>query len=157
MGSMKRKRRKKLAREWADFQGRHELSDVDTKLARSTGYSPAQIEQMLEDGEFDTGATVSQKIRKLHLRREEKLAERKQAIASGLVKPKTKNKKKAEQHDPKWAEAKKVCRLNMDDIRKAKELGLTPRTLMKNVPSPSQRWKAPVKEWIQDLYEKRRQ
>jgi hypothetical protein len=45
----------------------------------------------------------------------------------------------------------------MDDIRKAKELGLNPRTLMKNVPSPTQRWKAPVKVWIQELYEKRQQ
>jgi len=58
-------------------------------------------------------------------------------------------------HDPEWAKAKKVCRLNMEDIRKAKELGLSPKALMKNVPSPSQKWKLPVKLWIAELHEKR--
>ncbi len=37
----------------------------------------------------------------------------------------------------------------------AKELGLNPRSLIKNIPSKSQQWKAPVKYWIQDLHEKR--
>ena len=58
-------------------------------------------------------------------------------------------------HDPQWAEAKQVCRLNMEDIRKAKELGLRPKALMKNVPSPSQKWKLPVKLWVAELHEKR--
>jgi hypothetical protein len=58
-------------------------------------------------------------------------------------------------HDPAWAKAKKVCRLNQDDITKAKALGLKPKTLLKNHPSPQQKWKAPVKDWIRDLYEKR--
>jgi len=58
-------------------------------------------------------------------------------------------------HDPQWAKAKKVCRLNMEDIRKAKELGLSPKVLMKNIPSPSQKWKLPVKLWIAELHEKR--
>src|SRR5204863_8865108 len=43
----------------------------------------------------------------------------------------------------------------MEDIRMAKALGMSPKTLMKNNPSPSQRWKLPVKEWIRELYEKR--
>ncbi|MCC3359604.1 hypothetical protein [Bacillus sp. REN16] len=52
-----------------------------------------------------------------------------------------------------WAEAKKRCRLNVDDIKMAKELGMTPKSLIKNIPSPNQQWKAPVKVWIRDLYE----
>jgi len=58
-------------------------------------------------------------------------------------------------HDPEWAKAKKLCRLNQEDIRMAKELGFRPRSLMKNIPDKSQRWKAPVKIWIRDLYEKK--
>ncbi len=58
-------------------------------------------------------------------------------------------------HDPQWARAKRICRLNQDDIRMAKELGMSPKTLMKNNPSPSQRWKLPVKCWIRELHEKR--
>lgn len=52
-----------------------------------------------------------------------------------------------------WAEAKKRCRLNQADIQMAKELGMTPKSLLKNIPSPTQQWKAPVKDWIRDLYE----
>ena len=58
-------------------------------------------------------------------------------------------------HDPLWAKAKTLCRLNMEDVRKAKELGMKPKSLLKNIPSPSQKWKQPVKYWIRDLYEKR--
>lgn len=61
------------------------------------------------------------------------------------------NKKK---RDEDWAEAKRRCGLNQDDIRMAKELGLNPRSLIKNIPSKTQRWKAPVKYWIRDLYQK---
>jgi hypothetical protein len=62
---------------------------------------------------------------------------------------------KAPKHDPKWAKAKTVCRLNMEDIRMAKALGISPKALVKNNPSPSERWKEPVKYWIRGLYEKR--
>jgi hypothetical protein len=54
-----------------------------------------------------------------------------------------------------WAEAKKRCRLNQADIQMAKELGMAPKSLIKNIPSPKQQWKAPVKVWIRDLYEKK--
>jgi hypothetical protein len=30
-----------------------------------------------------------------------------------------------EKHDPKWAEAKRRCRLNQEEIRMAKELGIS--------------------------------
>ena len=56
-------------------------------------------------------------------------------------------------HDPQWAKAKELCQLNMEDIRKAKELGLSPRALIKNIPNSSQRWKTPVKQWVRDLYD----
>lgn len=37
----------------------------------------------------------------------------------------------------------------------AKELGISPRSLIKNIPSPQQRWKLPVKEWIRNLHFKK--
>ena len=55
--------------------------------------------------------------------------------------------------DAEWANAKRVCRLNAETVRMAKELGLSPRSLMKNVPGKSQPWKAPVQVWVRDLYE----
>ncbi len=64
-------------------------------------------------------------------------------------------KKKLSPKDAEWAKAKKLCRLNMDDIRKAKELGFKPKNLMKNIPSKTEQWKAPVKIWIRDLYYER--
>lgn len=54
-----------------------------------------------------------------------------------------------------WDEAKRRCRLSDDEIRMAKELGMQPRSLIKNIPTPSQQWKAPVKEWVRSLYEKK--
>ena len=59
-------------------------------------------------------------------------------------------------HNPElWKKAKKLCRLNEDDVRIAKEMGLNPKSLIRNIPSPTERWKAPVKEWLWDIYEKR--
>jgi len=37
----------------------------------------------------------------------------------------------------------------------ARELGFKPRSLLKNIPSPQQPWKAPVAEWVRELYSKR--
>lgn len=54
-----------------------------------------------------------------------------------------------------WAEAKKKCRLNEEDIRMAKEMGLNPKSLIKNIPSPREQWKQPVKIWIREMYEER--
>ena len=54
-----------------------------------------------------------------------------------------------------WAEAQRRCHLNKDDIRMAAELGFTPSTLIKDIPSPRQRWKLPVKDWIRRLYNER--
>ena len=65
------------------------------------------------------------------------------------------SKKKAGKHDSEWAEAKRRCRLSAEDVRKAKELGFKPRSLIKNIPAKSQPWKAPVRDWIRELYAKR--
>lgn len=54
-----------------------------------------------------------------------------------------------------WAEAKKKCRLNEEEIRMAKEMGLNPKSLIKNIPSPREQWKQPVKVWIHEMYEDR--
>ena len=54
-----------------------------------------------------------------------------------------------------WAEAKKKCRLNSEDIALAKRLGLNPRSLIKNIPNKSEPWKAPVKDWLREIDEKR--
>lgn len=52
-----------------------------------------------------------------------------------------------------WAEAKAKCRLNNADIQMAKELGMSPKSLLKNIPGPNQEWKSPVNIWIRELYE----
>lgn len=54
-----------------------------------------------------------------------------------------------------WAEAKRLCNLSTEEVRMAKELGFQPKSLIKNRPSPTQQWKAPVRDWIRDLYEKK--
>lgn len=65
-----------------------------------------------------------------------------------------KSKQQGSTQDRLWAVAKRRCHLNQEDIRMAKELGLKPHSL-KNIPSPNQQWKLPVKQWIQELYEKK--
>jgi len=54
-----------------------------------------------------------------------------------------------------WAEAKKKCRLNEEDIKIAKEMGLNPKSLIKNIPSKREQWKSPVKEWLHEMYDER--
>ncbi|MEQ8191764.1 MAG: hypothetical protein ABRQ39_27615 [Candidatus Eremiobacterota bacterium] len=58
--------------------------------------------------------------------------------------------------DVEWAEAKKKCRLSNETLQMAKEMGLNPRSLIKNIPNKSEQWKSPVSDWIQDMYEKRK-
>jgi len=54
--------------------------------------------------------------------------------------------------DGLWTEAKRRCGLSAEDVRMAREMGLNPLSLIKNIPSPTQRWKAPVRDWVRDLY-----
>ena len=64
------------------------------------------------------------------------------------------DKKKRE---AEWAEAKRRCRLTDETLAMAKELGLNPRSLIKNIPSRSEPWKAPMAVWIRELHRKRQQ
>ena len=57
--------------------------------------------------------------------------------------------------DELWKKAKSKCRLNAEEIEIAKRLGINPKSLMKNVPSPNQQWKAPVGVWLRELEAKR--
>ena len=59
--------------------------------------------------------------------------------------------KKAE----RWNEAQIRCRLSDEAVKMAKQMGLNPLSLMKNIPNKNQRWKAPVEQWVRDMYEKR--
>ena len=60
-----------------------------------------------------------------------------------------------EKWDAEWAEAKRRCRLSAADVKMAKELGLRPHSLLKNIPSPRESWKTPVREWVRKLYRER--
>lgn len=46
-------------------------------------------------------------------------------------------------------------RLGEEEIRMAKEMGFNPQSLIRNIPNKKEMWKAPVKDWIHDMYEKR--
>src|SRR5882757_7456933 len=59
------------------------------------------------------------------------------------------------QKEEAWREAQRRCRLSDEEVRMAKELGFQPKSLIKNIPSPSQRWKEPVNEWVRSLYEQK--
>ena len=68
-----------------------------------------------------------------------------------------KKKQPKNKRDRLWIEAKRRCRLNDNDIQIAKELGLNPRSLIKNIPSKTEQWKLPVKDWICQMYQKRQE
>lgn len=59
-----------------------------------------------------------------------------------------------QQREAVWADAKRRCRLNDETVRMAKELGISPEGLIRNIPDRTQQWKAPVHVWIRELYEK---
>ncbi len=57
--------------------------------------------------------------------------------------------------DKAWAEAARRCGLSPAHVRMAKELDFKPRSLLNDLPSPQEPWKAPVAEWVRELYAKR--
>jgi len=63
------------------------------------------------------------------------------------------NKRRA--HDEAWTNAKKICRLTARQVGMARALGMNPRKLPGLRPSPQQRWKLPVGEFIEERYRKR--
>lgn len=56
-----------------------------------------------------------------------------------------------------WTEAIRRCRLSPEAAAMARELGMSPRDLIKNIPTPNQSWKAPVEDWVRGLYAERQQ
>jgi len=64
--------------------------------------------------------------------------------------------KKRRSHDEEaWRNATKVCRLNTRQVEMARVLGMNPKKLPGLCPSPQQRWKLPVGEFIEQRYWKR--
>ena len=64
--------------------------------------------------------------------------------------------KKRRAHDEEaWTNAKKICRLNARQVEMARALGMNPKKLPGLRPSPQQRWKLPVGEFIEECYRKR--
>ena len=59
--------------------------------------------------------------------------------------------------EQQWKEAKSRCKLCADDIRIAKEMGLNPRSLIKNIPNKQQAWKLPVNQWLRSMWEDRQE
>ena len=68
-----------------------------------------------------------------------------------------KKKQPKNKRDRLWIEAKRRCRLNDNDIQIAKDMGLNPQSLIKNIPSKTEQWKLPVKDWIHQMYQKRQE
>ena len=59
-------------------------------------------------------------------------------------------------HDAEaWTNAKKICRLTARQVEMARALGMNPRKLPGLRPSPQERWKLPVGEFIEERYRKR--
>lgn len=114
---MRGKRRKKLAKLWAEFQQLHGLSDQLLKQARSIGNKPDALQEALNHHKFDESTTVEDRIRRLHQQKQEHLA----TIQPEPANPCVKKKKGKTAFDPMWAKAKQVCRLNKEDIRMAKD------------------------------------
>jgi hypothetical protein len=64
--------------------------------------------------------------------------------------------RKRRAHDEEaWTNAKKVCRLTARQVEMARALGMNPWKLPGLRPSPQQRWKLPVGEFIEERYWKR--
>jgi hypothetical protein len=58
-------------------------------------------------------------------------------------------------HDEEaWRNAKKICQLSAQQVEMARALGMNPKKLPRLRPSPRQRWKLPVGEFIEKCYRK---
>jgi hypothetical protein len=58
-------------------------------------------------------------------------------------------------HEEAWRKATKICQLNARQVEMARALGMNPKKLPSLRPSPQQRWKLPVGEFIEACYWKR--
>jgi hypothetical protein len=64
-------------------------------------------------------------------------------------------KKHRAHDDAAWKNARKICRLTARQVEMARTLGMNPRKLPGLRPSPHQRGKLPVGEFIEECYRKR--
>lgn len=59
-------------------------------------------------------------------------------------------------HDEEaWTKARKICRLTARQVEMARALGMNPRKLPGLRPSPQERWKLPVGDFIEECFGKR--
>ncbi len=65
------------------------------------------------------------------------------------------SKKRRAHAQEAWTIATKMCRLTARQVEMARLLGMNPRKLPRLRPSPQQRWKLPVGEFIEERYRKR--
>lgn len=55
----------------------------------------------------------------------------------------------------KWVDAKKKCRLSQKHICMAMELGINPHKLGSMGANPHEKWKSPLPDYLEEIYEKR--
>ena len=64
--------------------------------------------------------------------------------------------KKGRTHsEDQWRNAKKICRLTVQQVEMARRLGMNPNKLPGLRPGPHQRWKLAVGPFIEECYQKR--
>jgi hypothetical protein len=64
-------------------------------------------------------------------------------------------KKRRQDDEEAWKNAKTMCRLNTRQVEMARALGISPGKLPTLRPSPHERWKLPVGAFIEECYRKR--
>ena len=67
------------------------------------------------------------------------------------------NQKPKTRKEAQWSETQQRCRLSAEHIRRTKEIGLNPLSLIKNIPWSKQQWKLPAGEWIDNMHEERQE
>lgn len=67
---------------------------------------------------------------------------------------KTKSKKKGNET---WEDVARICRLTSEQVKRAKSMGMKPRSVIANYRSTKQqKWKQQTGDWIDNLYEKKK-
>ncbi len=69
MGTKRQKRRKKIRRDWEEFQSVNQLSDSTMKLVRQTGFPIERFRKRLEDADLTNEESKTQLIKELHQQR----------------------------------------------------------------------------------------
>ena len=64
-------------------------------------------------------------------------------------------RKRRPYHEESWRKAQKICQINARQVEMARGLDMNPKKLPSLRPSPQQRWKLPVGEFIEACYWKR--